>query len=138
MKLVIVNENNREKIEKVLEVAQKRCRSYVVDFYDIVKKIEEIEKRLKEIGLKKKMWDGVEYNYEPVIVLPQAYKHIDSCKATNYYLYYQKGQWRIDIDNIARWSAGTQYGTCRDGEIVFTEEQKEEVIKIQMEKLTTI
>ena len=138
MKLVIVNENNREKIEKALDIAQKRCRSYIIDFSDIVKTIETIEKRLKKIGLKKKMWEGVTFNYEPTFVLPQSYKHIGSCKATNYYLYYQKGKWRIDIDNICRWSAGTQYGTEKDGELIFTDEQKEEVIRIQMEKITTI
>lgn len=138
MKLVIVNENNRDKIESALEEAQKKCRSYIIYFSDIVKTIEEIETRLKEIGLKKKMWQGLIFYYEPKFVLPQSYKHIGSCKATNYTLWFKKGKWRIDVESICRYSAGTQYGSCRDGEIIFTEEQKKEVIRIQMEKITTI
>lgn len=138
MKLVIVNESNKEKIEKALNEAQKRCRSYIIDYLDIVKTIEEIENRLKKIGLKKKMWEELRFYYEPTFVLPQSYKHMSSCKATNYTLWFEKGKWRIDIDSICRYSAGTQYGTRKDGEIIFTEEQKEEIIKIQMEKLSTI
>lgn len=133
----IVNESNRAKIQEKLDEAQKRCRSYTVDFDDILEMIENVEKRLKDI-LPVKYWNGVRFKYAPIMELPRSYKYIKDCKATNYDIYYTKGKWRIDLDSICRASAGIEYGQDRDGQLIFTPEQKEEVLKRQLAKISTI
>lgn len=63
-KEIIINETNRERINREIDEAQGRSYARCINGYDeLVRIVEEIESRFKELGIKKKNWNGVVADY---------------------------------------------------------------------------
>lgn len=125
MNFKIINEKNEEKIKEALKKGQGRALVRVIDYYDLGKIIEKLNKKIEKLPLKKKELDGLKFWRFVETELPKSYKYYDKYMDTCFMMMYKNGTWRIDIDSIDRCNSGYQYlSKERTGTFIFTEEQK--------------
>ena len=92
-KAIIINECNRNKIEKALDEVQKRCTTRTIDYYDIVNELKAVNEQFSKVCTKKAF-----ENTEVLIDVngqnfPNSYKF--SAKSTQFRTVYFKGKWRL-------------------------------------------
>lgn len=92
-KPIIINECNRNKIEKALDEVQKRCTARTIDYFDIVHELKAVINQLCFVCTKK----GLENTSVWIDVngqnFPNAYKF--SPESTQFRALYLKGKWRL-------------------------------------------
>lgn len=92
-KPIIINEHNRNKIEKALNEVQKRCTTRTIDYFDIVHELKAVSNQLCFVCTKK----GLENTSVSIDVngqnFPNSYKY--SAKSTQFGAIYSKGKWRL-------------------------------------------
>lgn len=92
-KPIIINERNRQKIEKALNEVQKRCTTRTIDYFDIVHELKAVSNQLCFVCTKK----GLENTSVSIDVngqnFPNSYKY--SAKSTQFVAIYLKGKWRL-------------------------------------------
>ena len=92
-KSIIINEHNRNKIEKALDEVQKRCSARTIDFNDILAELNAVDKQFSTVCTKK-AFEGTE-----VLIdvngqnFCRAYKF--SAYSTQFRAVYLKRKWRI-------------------------------------------
>ena len=92
-KPIIINEGNRNKIEKALSEVQKRCTARTIDYYDMVNELKAVDEQFSKVCTKK-AFEGTE-----VLIdvngqnFPNAYKF--SARSTQFRAAYLKGKWRL-------------------------------------------
>ena len=92
-KPVIINEHNKDKIEKALDEVQKRCTARTIDYYDIVNELKSISNQFSRVCTKKA------FEITSVLIdvngqnFPNAYKF--SPESTQFGAIYLKGKWRL-------------------------------------------
>lgn len=90
---IIINERNRQKIEKALNEVQKRCTTRTIDYFDIVHELKAVSNQLCFVCTKK----GLENTSVSIDVngqnFPNAYKY--SAESTQFCAIYLKGNWRL-------------------------------------------
>lgn len=139
MNFKIINQKNQEKIEEALKKCQGRAIARTIDFYDLEKIVEKINKQVERLPLKKKELDGLKFWRYPETELPKSYKYHNQYMDTCFMLLLKNGTWRIDIDSIDRFNSGYQYlSKERTGTFIFTDEQKELVLKRTLEELKRV
>lgn len=120
---MLIKESNRGKIEAMIEEAQKRARERKVDFDDIVKALDDIEKSL---GIAKKSMIGITADIDiHAQDFPKAYKYTP--ESTQVMLVRKTSGW--DLISVERWH------TRKDGhriELKLTDEAKEAIIRKSM------
>ena len=92
-KPIIINECNRNKIEKALDEIQKRCTTRTINYYDIVNELKYVDNQFSKVCTKKAF-----ENTEVLIDVngqnfPNAYKF--SAKSTQFRAVYSKSKWRL-------------------------------------------
>ena len=92
-KAIIINEHNRNKIEKALDEVQKRCTARTIDYEDILAEIKAVDEQFSKVCTKKAF-----ENTEVLIDVngqnfPNAYKF--SAYSTQFRAVYLKNKWRI-------------------------------------------
>ena len=92
-KPIIINECNRNKIEKALDEVQKRCTTRTIDYYDIVNELKYVDNQFSKVCTKKAF-----ENTEVLIDVngqnfPNSYKF--SAKSTQFRAVYFKSKWRL-------------------------------------------
>ena len=92
-KAIIINEHNRNKIEKALDEVQKRCTTRTIDYYDIVNELKYVDNQFSKVCTKKAF-----ENTEVLIDVngqnfPNSYKF--SAKSTQFRAVYFKSKWRL-------------------------------------------
>ena len=92
-KPIIINEHNRNKIEKALDEAQGRCKARLITYEDILSELKAVDEQFSKVCTKKAF-----ENTEVLIdvngqVFPKAYKF--SAKSTQFRAVYSKGKWRL-------------------------------------------
>lgn len=139
MNFKIINQKNQGKIEEAFKKCQGRAMARTIDFYDLEKIVEKINKKVEKLPLKKKELEGLKFWRYPETELPKSYKYHDKYMDTCFMLLYKNGTWRIDIDSIVRCNTGRQYlSKERAGTFLFTDEQKEVVVKRTLEELKRV
>ena len=92
-KPIIINERNRQKIEKALSEVQKRCTARTIDYFDIVHELKAVSNQVCFVCTKK----GLENTSVLIDVngqnFPNAYKF--SAKSTQFRAVYSNGKWRL-------------------------------------------
>lgn len=92
-KPIIINEHNRNKIEKALNEVQKRCTTRAINYFDIVHELKAVINQLCFVCTKK----GLENTSVLIDVngqnFPNAYKF--SPESTQFGAIYLKGKWRL-------------------------------------------
>ena len=92
-KPIIINEHNKQKIEKALDEVQGRCKTRLIDYNDIVNELKSVDKQFSTVCTKK--------SFENTSVLidvngqnfPSSYRF--SAKSTQFRAVYLKSKWRI-------------------------------------------
>ena len=92
-KPVIINEHNRNKIEKALDEVQKRCTARTIDYEDILAELKAVDNQFSKVCTKK--------GFEGTTVLidvngqafPSSYKF--SAYSTQFRAVYLKSKWRL-------------------------------------------
>lgn len=117
---MLVNEKNKEKIEKMIIEAEGRATARTIKFENILEDIKQIEKKL---NITKKAMTGVtvdvDHNAQD---FPKAYKYTPD--STQYTIVRKSSGW--DLVTIERWH------TRKDGQtfiVKLTEEAKEAILK---------
>ena len=92
-KPIIINEHNKQKIEKALDEVQGRCKTRLIDYEDILVELKAVDEQFSKVCTKK----GLE-NTEVLIDVnaqnfPNSYKF--SAKSTRFRAVYFKGKWRL-------------------------------------------
>lgn len=89
----IINEHNRNKIEKTLDEVQKRCTARTINYFDIINELKDVDKQFSKVCTKK----GLENTSVLIDVsgqnFPNAYKF--SAQSTQFGVIYLKGKWRL-------------------------------------------
>lgn len=124
MKAIIINDNNRAKIETAIAEAEGRATVRCVSFENIVSACDHIEKVL---GIPKKYLEGVSYSVDlNAQNFPKAYKFTP--ESTHFVVEYSKGKWRlVKVQRDRTRTAGNDY-RC----IVMPEETKEAIVRTKM------
>ena len=92
-KPVIINEHNRNKIEKALDEVQKRCTARTIDYFDIVNELKSVSNQFSKVCTKKAFENtsvSIDVNGQN---FPNSYKY--SAKSTQFVAIYLKGKWRL-------------------------------------------
>lgn len=90
---LIINERNRQKIEKALNEVQKCCTARTIDYYDIVNELKSVSNQFSSVCTKKA------FEYTSVLIdvngqnFPNAYKF--SPESTQFGAFYLNGKWRL-------------------------------------------
>lgn len=118
---IVIKESNKERIEAEIKLAEGKATVRKLEFSDIIKTIERVEKKL---DISKKSMTGikifVDVNAQP---FPNAYKYIPD--STHFSAIKTKTGWNLlDIER----------DRCRDGygkrvEMILTDEAKKEILK---------
>lgn len=92
-KPIIINEHNKQKIEKALDEVQKRCTVRTIDYEDILAELKAVDKQFSTVCTKKAF-----ENTEVLIDVngqnfPNSYKF--SAKSTQFRAVYLKSKWRL-------------------------------------------
>ena len=92
-KPIIINEHNKDRIEKALDEVQGRCKTRLIDYYDIVNELKAVDEQFSKVCTKKAF-----ENTEVLIDVngqnfPNSYKF--SAKSTQFRAVYLKSKWRI-------------------------------------------
>ena len=92
-KSIIINERNRNKIEKALDEVQKRCTARTIDYDDILAELKAVDEQFSKVCTKKAF-----ENTEVLIDVngqdfPRSYKF--SAKSTQFRAVYLKSKWRL-------------------------------------------
>lgn len=92
-KPVIINDHNRNKIEKALDEVQGRCKTRLIDYEDILSELKAVDEQFSSVCTKKSF-----ENTEVLIDVngqsfPNSYKF--SPKSTQFRAVYLKGKWRL-------------------------------------------
>ena len=92
-KTIIINEHNKDRIEKALDEVQKRCTTRTIDYYDIANELKAVDEQFSNVCTKKAF-----ENTEVLIDVngqnfPNSYKF--SAKSTQFRAVYLKSKWRI-------------------------------------------
>ena len=92
-KAIIINEHNRNKIEKALNEVQKRCTARTIDYEDILAELNAVDKQFSTVCTKKSF-----ENTEVLIdvngqIFPNSYKF--SAYSTQFRAVYLKSKWRL-------------------------------------------
>lgn len=92
-KPIIINEHNRNKIEKALNEVQKHCTARTINYYDIINELKDVNKQFSKVCTKK----GFENTSVLIDVngqsFPNSYKF--SAQSTQFRAVYSKGKWRL-------------------------------------------
>lgn len=92
-KPIIINEHNKDKIEKKLDEVQKRCTARTISYCDIVDELNAVDKQFSTVCTKKG-FEGtnilIDVNGQ---VFPGSYKF--SAYSTQFRAVYLKGKWRL-------------------------------------------
>ena len=92
-KPIIINEHNRNKIEKALDEVQKRCTARTIDYFDIVHELKAVINQFSKVCTKKAFENTsvlIDVNGQN---FSNAYKF--SAKSTQFGAVYSKGKWRL-------------------------------------------
>lgn len=92
-KPIIINEHNRNKIEKALNEVQKRCTTRTIDYFDIVNELKAVDEQFSKVCTKKAFENtsvSIDVNGQN---FPNSYKY--SAKSTQFVAIYLKGKWRL-------------------------------------------
>ena len=92
-KPIIINEHNKDRIEKALDEVQGRCKTRLIDYYDIVNELKAVDEQFSKVCTKKAF-----ENTEVLIDVngqnfPNSYKF--SAKSTQFRAVYSKSKWRL-------------------------------------------
>ena len=92
-KAIIINERNKDRIEKALDEVQKRCTVRTIDFNDILNELKAVDEQFSKVCTKKAF-----ENTEVLIDVngqnfPSAYKF--PANSTQFRAVYSKGKWRL-------------------------------------------
>lgn len=92
-KPVIINEHNKDKIEKALDEVQWRCKTRLIDYNDIINELKSVDEQFSKVCTKKAF-----ENTEVLIDVngqnfPNSYKF--SAKSTQFRAVYSKCKWRL-------------------------------------------
>ena len=92
-KAIIINEHNKDRIEKALDEIQKRCITRTINYYDILNELKDVNRQFSKVCTKKAF-----ENTEVLIDVngqnfPNSYKF--SAKSTQFRAVYLKGKWRL-------------------------------------------
>ena len=92
-KPVIINEHNRNKIEKALDEVQGSCKARLIDYEDILAELKAVDEQFSKVCTKKAF-----ENTEVLIDVngqnfPNSYKF--SAYSTQFSAVYLKGKWRL-------------------------------------------
>lgn len=92
-KPIIINEHNRNKIEKVLDEVQGRCKARLITYEYILSELKAVDEQFSKVCTKK----GLENTSVSIDVngqnFPNSYKY--SAKSTQFVAIYLKGKWRL-------------------------------------------
>ena len=92
-KPIIINEHNRNKIEKALNEVQERCKARLITYEDILAELKAVDEQFSKVCTKKAF-----ENTEVLIDVngqnfPNSYKF--SAYSTQFRVVYSKGKWRL-------------------------------------------
>ena len=92
-KPIIINEHNRNKIEKALDEVQGRCKTRLIEYDDILAELKSVDEQFSKVCTKKgfentRVW--IDVNGQS---FPNAYKF--SPESTQFGAIYLKGKWRL-------------------------------------------
>ena len=92
-KAIIINEHNKDKIEKALDEVQGRCKARLITYEDILSELKAVDEQFSKVCTKK----GLENTSVSIDVngqnFPNSYKY--SAKSTQFAAIYLKGKWRL-------------------------------------------
>ena len=92
-KPIIINEHNKDKIEKALDEVQGRCKARLIDYNDILAELSAVDKQFSTVCTKK-AFEGttvlIDVNGQ---VFPGSYKF--SAYSTQFRAVYLKSKWRL-------------------------------------------
>ena len=92
-KPIIINEHNRQKIEKALDEVQGRCKARLIDYEDILAELNAVDKQFSTVCTKK-AFEGttvlIDVNGQ---IFPNSYKF--SAHSTQFSAVYSKSKWRL-------------------------------------------
>ena len=92
-KAIIINEHNRNKIEKALDEVQKRCTARTIDYKDILAELNAVDKQFSTVCTKK-AFEGTEVLIDVNgQIFPNSYKF--SAHSTQFRAVYLKSKWRL-------------------------------------------
>ena len=92
-KPIIINEHDRNKIEKALDEVQGRCNARIINYNDILSELKAVDEQFSKVSTKKAL-EGTE-----VLIdvngqnFPNSYKF--SAQSTQFRAVYLKSKWRI-------------------------------------------
>lgn len=92
-KAIIINEHNKDKIEKALDEVQGRCKTRLITYEDILSELKAVDEQFSTVCTKKAF-----ENTEVLIDVngqnfPNSYKF--SARSTQFRAVYLKGKWRL-------------------------------------------
>ena len=92
-KPIIINEHNKDRIEKALDEVQGRCSTRLITYEDILAELKAVDEQFSKVCTKKAF-----ENTEVLIDVngqnfPNSYKF--SAKSTQFRAVYSKGKWRL-------------------------------------------
>ena len=91
---ITVKDPNRDKINKIFDSVQSKCKERKADYSDVTNAIEWIEKGLSSLNIPKKYWTGLKFYCCPAAEkLPNAYKW--RAYSTNFVLERKKTTWNV-------------------------------------------
>ena len=92
-KPIIINEHNKDRIEKALDEVQKRCTARTIDYEDILAELKAVDEQFSKVCTKK-CFEGseimVDVNGQ---TFPNSYKF--SAYSTQFRAVYLKSKWRL-------------------------------------------
>ena len=89
-----VKDSNRDKINKIFESVQSKCKERKTDYIDVIHSIEWLEKGLSSLNIPKKLWTGLKFYCCPAAEkLPNSYKW--RAYSTNFIIERKKATWNI-------------------------------------------
>ena len=92
-KAIIINEHNRNKIEKALDEVQGRCNARLITYEDILAELKDVDKQFSKVCTKKAFESTevlIDVNGQD---FPRSYKF--SAKSTQFKAIYFKSKWRL-------------------------------------------
>lgn len=92
-KPIIINEHNKDRIEKALDEVQKRCTVRTIDYEDILAELKAVDEQFSKVCTKKAFENTevlVDVNGQN---FPNSYKF--SAKSTQFRAVYLKSKWRL-------------------------------------------
>ena len=92
-KAIIINEHNRNKIEKALDEVQGRCNARLINYEDILAELKGVDEQFSKVCTKKAFENTEVFIDVNGQNFPNAYKF--SAYSTQFRAVYLKGKWRI-------------------------------------------